>query len=82
MCLSSVLLLPPKSSEDILKNLDMSDATTLKHHLTDLIFIMRYEQKQKCRIRYHPFYKTAQREVWNYLPPAVKKVGNCQVLQG
>jgi superfamily II DNA helicase RecQ len=36
----------PKVQEDILKNLEMSDATTF-HHSTDLIFIMRYGQNKK-----------------------------------
>jgi ATP-dependent DNA helicase RecQ len=32
----------PKVQEDILKNLDMSDATTLKHPLTGQIYITKY----------------------------------------
>jgi hypothetical protein len=39
-----------KVQEDILKNLDMVDATTLRHHLIDQIYITKYEQKTANRI--------------------------------
>jgi superfamily II DNA helicase RecQ len=58
----------PKVQEDILKNLEMSDATTFKASFNrpNLYYEVRTKNK-KCRIRYHPFYKAAPREVWNYL---------------
>jgi hypothetical protein len=59
MCLSSVLPLQlPKSSGRYSENLDMCDATTLKHHLTgpNLYYEVR-TKNQKYRIRYHSFYK-------------------------
>jgi ATP-dependent DNA helicase RecQ len=60
----------------------MSDATTFKASFNRPNLIMRYGQKTKCRIRYHPFYKAAPREVRNYLLLKSKKVeAIAQVLQ-
>jgi hypothetical protein len=73
----------PKFRKTFWKNLDMCDAKQLlRHHLTGLICIMRYEQNQKNRIGYHSFYKTTHRQIWNYLLLAAKKESNCPSVAG
>jgi ATP-dependent DNA helicase RecQ len=56
-----------KSSGRYLEKLEMSDATTFKASFNRPNLYMRYGQKQKCRIRYHPFYKSTKGSL-DYLP--------------
>jgi ATP-dependent DNA helicase RecQ len=65
-----------KSSGRYSENLEMSDATTFKASFNRPYYEVRTKTK-KCRIRYHPFYKAAPREVGIIYCLSRKSGGDC-----